>query len=73
MPLPSELRKIKASLEVRQKDKNTRLSKDERDLLGELEQLDKRLTYTILNEIQSSVTKMTGPGGNVCGCCGRPF
>lgn len=76
MPLPSELRKIKQSLEARQlahQRREVRLSQDERALLSELEQLDKHLTHTILNEIRSSVTKMTGPGGNVCSCCGRAF
>lgn len=71
MPLPTELTKVKDRLEA--KRGRSRLSEEERALLSELEQLDKNLTHTILNEVRSSVTKMTGPGGNVCGCCGHPL
>ena len=69
MPLPPELQKIKESLEGRQKSE--RLSEEERVLLSELVQMDQRVSHQILNEIRSSVTKMTGPGGNICGCCGQ--
>jgi hypothetical protein len=70
MPLPPELHKIKESLEKRQKTKA--LSEEERVLLGELSEIDKHVSKSTLNEIRSGVTKMTGPGGDVCGCCGRP-
>src|SRR3954462_9289564 len=42
-------------------------------ILSELIELDHRINQQTLNEVRSSVTKMTGPGDNVCGCCGRPF
>lgn len=77
MPLPTELSKIKDSLEARERRARegalTPLSQKERALLSELQQLDKHLNRVMLNEIQANVTKMTGPGGNVCGCCGHPL
>jgi hypothetical protein len=71
MALPTELQKIKQSLELRKGTKT--LSEEEQVLLSELTQLDRRISSQVLNEIRSSVTRMTGPGGNVCGCCGRPY
>ena len=72
MPLPSELSKIKATIEDRRRTTD-RLSVDERALLDELKQLDQHLSRQMLNEMRTGVTKMTSPGGDRCGCCGRPY
>ena len=66
MPLPAELVKVKTRLE-----KKTAKSKAESALLSELIEIDKRLTSQQLNEVNASVTKMTGPDDGICSCCGR--
>jgi hypothetical protein len=71
MSLPAHLQKIKEAIEKRKKTKN--LSQSETVLLSELVELDRRVSTQVLNEVKANVTRMTGPGDNVCGECGRPY
>jgi len=71
MALTSQLTSIWRDIEKRQE--RGQLTNKEKALLSELIQLSRRLTQNQIDEARDHVIKMTGPGDNVCGCCGRPY
>jgi len=65
--LPKQLKKVQMRLE-----KQLHLSSAEKELLSELNQLDKTLTESLeFMEKRGEVVKALGGPGDSCPCCGR--
>jgi hypothetical protein len=76
MALPARLMQILRDLENRENKKT--LTGNERTVLRELRAINRILRSDLIDvemrgAFYESATKMTSPGGDSCGECGRPF